>query len=70
MDLSRGLHYFIGGMATAQPIKLLLVDDHPVILEGLRSMLRGREDMDVVGEAHDGKEAIHQAQSLRANRNS
>jgi len=39
-------------------IKVLLVDDHPVVREGLRTMLSIASDIDVVAEAGDGLEAI------------
>lgn len=35
-------------------IRVLLVDDHPVVRDGLRGMLAGQPDLDVVGEAPDG----------------
>jgi len=41
-------------------IKVLLVDDHPVVRQGLRRMLELEEDMEVVGEAASGEEALHQ----------
>lgn len=39
-------------------IKVLLADDHPVVREGLRSMLRATPDIVVVGEADDGQAAV------------
>jgi DNA-binding NarL/FixJ family response regulator len=45
-------------------IRLLIVDDHPVVRDGLRGMFAGDEDFDVVGEAANGAEAVAQAQSL------
>lgn len=41
-----------------EKIKVLLVDDHPVVREGLRTMLATAKDIDVVAEASDGLEAI------------
>lgn len=43
-------------------IRILLVDDHQVVREGLRRMLELEEDMEVVGEAADAKEALTQAE--------
>jgi len=42
-------------------IKVLLVDDHPVVREGLRTMLATTPDIEVVAEASDGLEAIEKA---------
>jgi len=44
--------------APVQPIKVLLVDDHPVVRTGLRALLEGFEGVQVVGEAADGTEAL------------
>ncbi|AMU66309.1 response regulator [Mycobacteroides abscessus] len=44
---------------------VLLVDDHPVVREGLRGMIAAEHDLAVVGEAGSGAEAIAQALSLR-----
>ena len=39
-------------------LKLLIADDHPLVLQGLRRTLDGNEDIDVVGEAHCGNEVL------------
>ena len=41
-----------------RPIRVLVVDDHPILREGVASILEDRADMDLVGEARDGVEAI------------
>ncbi len=41
------------------PVTVLLVDDHPMIRQGLRNLLSGVSDFQVIGEASDGIEAIH-----------
>jgi len=42
-------------------IRILLVDDHPIVLSGLRSSLSSHPQFKIVGEASDGKEAILKA---------
>ncbi len=43
------------------PIRVLVVDDHAILREGIRSLLERQDDMVVVGEAGDGQEALRQA---------
>ncbi len=50
-------------MAT-QKIRLLVVDDHPVVRAGLRTLLGVQGDMEVVGEAVDGETAVQRALEL------
>jgi two-component system, NarL family, response regulator LiaR len=46
-------------------IRVVIADDHTVVREGLRMFLRLDPDLEVVGEAADGGEALHLAQQLR-----
>jgi DNA-binding NarL/FixJ family response regulator len=39
-------------------LKVLIADDHPLIIAGLRRALEGNDDMDIVGEAHSGTELV------------
>src|SRR5687767_5459626 len=39
-------------------VRLVVVDDHPVVRDGLRGMLAGQPDLELVGEAADGAEAV------------
>lgn len=45
-------------------VKVLLVDDHPVVREGLRNMLASEPGIEVVGEAASGEEAIQKCDAL------
>ena len=48
-----------------RPARVLLVDDHAMVREGLRQVLEHYEDLTVVGEAADGWEAMEVARSMR-----
>ncbi|MFZ5852149.1 MAG: response regulator [Actinomycetota bacterium] len=50
--------------ADAEPIKVLVVDDHALFRRGLEMVLAQEPDIDVVGEAADGAEAVAQAGDL------
>jgi DNA-binding NarL/FixJ family response regulator len=47
------------------PIRVLLVDDHTVVLHGLRMFLRLDPELEVIGEANNGAEAVTLAHDLR-----
>ncbi|WP_314172960.1 response regulator transcription factor [Streptomyces winkii] len=48
----------------ADPIRVLIVDDHQVVRRGLRTFLEIQDDIEVVGEAADGDEGVARAQEL------
>jgi signal transduction histidine kinase/ActR/RegA family two-component response regulator len=50
---------------SAKPIRVLLVDDHAMVRQGLRSVLDGYADIEVVGEASNGEEAVFMTERLR-----
>ncbi|HKU58566.1 MAG TPA: response regulator transcription factor [Gaiellaceae bacterium] len=47
------------------PIRVLIVDDHPVVRSGIRLLLAQEKDIEPVGEAGTGREAIFEARSLK-----
>lgn len=49
---------------TKERFGVLVVDDHPVMRDGLRAVIEQEPDMEVVGEAADGREAIEQFKKL------
>ncbi len=46
-------------MNTSQTIRVMLVDDHNVVRSGLSTFLRAYDDLEIVGEAKNGLEAVH-----------
>jgi len=52
-------------LASPEPIRVLLVDDHAVVREGLRTFLELQDGIEVVGEAGDGNEGVAAAERLR-----
>lgn len=57
LDMSKG----------AEPVRVLLVDDHTVIRQGLRVLLEGHQDIIIVGEASSGEEAVAAVGRLQPN---
>jgi DNA-binding NarL/FixJ family response regulator len=46
-------------------IRVLLVDDHEIVRQGLRALMAEEEDVELIGEAGDGREAMRLAEQLR-----
>lgn len=46
-------------------ISVLLADDHALFLEGLKELIRKAPDVELVGQAQDGRQAVEQAEELR-----
>jgi len=49
----------------ARPIRILLADDHAILRDGIRALLSDEADLQVVGEAENGRQALEQARALR-----
>jgi DNA-binding NarL/FixJ family response regulator len=49
----------------SNPIRLVIADDHPVVRDGLRAMLETQPEIEVVGDATTGAEALAMVRSLR-----
>ncbi|MFL7891962.1 MAG: response regulator [Anaerolineales bacterium] len=47
-----------------EKIRLLIVDDHPVVRDGLRGMLENQPDFEIAGDASEGSEAVQLVESL------
>src|SRR5438093_13694932 len=49
-------------------LRVFVADDHAVLRAGLRRLINGQPDMEVVGEAGDGEEAVEKVEALVAHR--
>lgn len=54
-------------MRTATEIRILSVDDHPLMLEGIATLINSQDDMDLVAEASNGHEAIEKFREHQPN---
>ena len=50
--------------AVEEPIKILIADDHPLIRQGLRVIIETQPDLELVGEASNGEQAVQKALTL------
>ena len=48
-----------------EPIRIVIADDHPIVRQGLATVLGQEEDLEIVGQAGNGLEAVDQARKLR-----
>jgi two-component system response regulator NreC len=48
-----------------QKIRVLIADDHAIVRDGLRQLLKSQQDMEPTGEAEDGHQALEKAKKLR-----
>src|SRR6185295_15435604 len=53
-----------GRQVTPKPLRIVLVDDHPVVLAGLKALVEADADFQIVGEARDGRSALRLAKQL------
>jgi DNA-binding NarL/FixJ family response regulator len=51
--------------AASGPIRILVVDDHPLLREGIAALVGGQPDMTLIAECSNGREAIQQFRTLR-----
>ena len=51
-------------MSSTDKIKLVIVDDHPLVLDGLISRLNRSQEIQIIGQASNGKEALEVVKSL------
>src|SRR5258706_14598329 len=49
----------------AQPVRIVIADDHPIFRDGLRRLLEAEPDLKLLGEASDGAEAVRMARQLK-----
>ena len=57
----------MGGEGGEIPVRLLIADDHALVRQGLRGMLEREPDIEIVGEAHNGREAVDLCLTLGPN---
>jgi DNA-binding NarL/FixJ family response regulator len=50
---------------SSDQVRVLVVDDHPLLREGVAAVLTGKSDLTIVGEAGDGREAIEKFRALQ-----
>jgi NarL family two-component system response regulator LiaR len=54
-------------MTTSDPIRVMIVDDHDMVRKGLATFLKVNADLELVGEARDGQEALRMCEQVHPN---
>jgi two-component system response regulator NreC len=57
----------LGGESMSAKQRIVIAEDHTILREGLRSLLSSSPDLDIVGEAQDGQEAIRSVEKFKPN---
>ena len=57
----------MGDEGGENPVRLLIADDHALVRQGLRGILEREPDIEIVGEAHNGREAVDLCRALGPN---
>jgi DNA-binding NarL/FixJ family response regulator/GAF domain-containing protein len=52
------------GMSESDRVRIVIADDHPVVRQGLRAFLETQPEVEILGEASDGEEAVRQVERL------
>lgn len=52
-------------MSVSNPIRVMIVDDHSMVRRGLATILRVKADLELVGEANNGREAVHMCNEIQ-----
>jgi NarL family two-component system response regulator LiaR len=52
-------------MSKTNPIRVMIVDDHDMVRRGLAAFLKVKADLELVGEAEDGREALHLCEQVQ-----
>ena len=52
-------------MIDSLPIRVMIVDDHDMVRRGLAAFLKAKTDLELIGEARDGQEALHVCQEVQ-----
>ena len=64
LRLNNGWIFELNDMTALSPIRILLVDDHPLVLDGINARLEDEAGIEVVGQANNGKEALLKAREV------
>jgi|GraSoiStandDraft_24_1057298.scaffolds.fasta_scaffold23399_2 DNA-binding NarL/FixJ family response regulator len=57
--------WFVPGKESYMPVNIVLADDHEVVRQGLRTILKARPEWNIAGEAENGQDTVRAVQELR-----